>query len=528
MKARSLTLLPAVALAAAMVPALAQTDPAPPSPEQAKLLQQQVNAWVTEMTAGLLPIPNGFVTFAPDGAGYRITAALGSIAQVEPKDAVITAQAHMLDATRWQIDSEQLPPSLKFAVQQLVPDAADPPPGQPRGKHLATLNYEMKFGAQTVTGVFDPTFTTPGNTQGTLASIDVVQTGGPAATISHIGPITSVSSTTPSGGGRVDTLIDATVENYETKAAIPGGDTSLTVTIDKIHLVSALTGLAHDKIAPLMGLLAAAKKTADADAAATTPGPAPKPVPPRPGAPRAPAAKPAPAPAATAHTRASLRSILAAANGLLTGAKLEEVLDGIVFDVDGHDGSLRHVAISFAGDAPQDTLTASMGLTFDGLTLTELPPALAAYVPSHFDIHPIVSNISLAALTKLGMDGSGPGGGPAPTDYVALFADGGINLGFDRLGLDIGDTKLAGTGSFNMTGPQTVTGQAEITAHGLDALITKAQADPMLVQAVPVLIFLKGIAKTNADESVWQISVAGGKALVNGVDMMAMMGGMSR
>jgi hypothetical protein len=107
-----------------------------------------------------------------------------------------------------------------------------------------------------------------------------------------------------------------------------------------------------------------------------------------------------------------------------------------------------------------------------------------------------------------------------------LFSHGGINVGFDSLGLDIAGTQFAGNGKFNMTGPQTVTGQAEITANGLDALITKAQADPMLAQGVPVIIFLKGIAHTTGEKAVWQITAANNKVLVNGVDLSAMMGAM--
>jgi hypothetical protein len=164
----------------------------------------------------------------------------------------------------------------------------------------------------------------------------------------------------------------------------------------------------------------------------------------------------------------------------------------------------------------------------DGLTIPELPPALSAYIPTHFAIRPTVSNISVADLTKIGLDSTGPGAGapPSPAALQALFSHGGINVGFDSLGLDVAGTKFAGAGKFTVTGPQTVTGQAEVTAHGLDTLITKAQADPMLAKGVPMIIFLKGIAHTTGDEAVWQISVAAKKVLVNGVDLSAMAGAM--
>lgn len=563
MKASTWPLLPAIALMTALSgPLYAQTTGAPPpSPEQARMLEQEVRAWLTQMTGGAVKLPEGIVQFTPDATGYAISVPLGGLLEVEPKDAALTAHAHLLDDTRWAIDSERLPPSLKVTTRQRFPNDPDAPPVNPLdhrpqpGTHLETVTYEVKVGTQSVTGVFDPTYATASNTQGSIDSLDLVQTGGPAAVISHIGTTTTTSSSTPSGSGLTDVLIDSTMQNYETKTAITNGGPAITLTMKHVHLVSALTGFAHGKIAPLVAIAVATVNSVQAaQVAATEPPPvankpttrpnAVKPRPPRPGAkpgarPEAtrrdddavqePGKKP-PTPAqlaAEAQVKTNLRAMLVAANGLLTGGKMDEVMDDLAFDVSGTNGTLSHAAFSFDGNAPQDALTASFALTLDGLTIPSLPPAFAGYIPSHFVIHPTVSNVSVGALTKLGMDATAPGSGNPPgADYAALFQHGGINFGFDQFGLDVADAKFTGTGAFNMPGPQTITGQAEISAQGLDALITRAQADPLLVQAVPVIIFLKGIAKTNAERSVWQVSLANGKVLVNGVDLSAIAGGM--
>ena len=563
----------APAAPAAPVPAAPVVDAPAPSAEQAKMLEQQVHEWLLKMTAGVIPVPDRLVQFTPNGGGYDIAVPLGTIVEVEPKDAALTGRAHQLDATRWAIDSEQFPPSLKVTTQQRFANAVDTdappaiPPNRnfnPAGTHLETVTYELKFGQQTASGVFDPTYATPTSAQSSIASIDLVQVGGPAATISHVGPTVSASSITPSGNGRADMLLDTSMQTYETKTQFTGDGPSVTLTMDRVHVVTALTGYAPDRLAPLIGAMASAAKLAQATPAslppalppappapgpkpnAPKPGAAPKPGTPKPGAGKPGAGKPnagkpgapksgaripgpdtASDPAADARMRAVLRAILVAANGVLTGGKLDETADGVKFDFSGHVGTINHLGVNFAGDAPQDALTASMGLTVDGLAIPELPPALAVFVPSHVTMHPTVSNVSVGALTRLGMDATDPDGrDPPEADYAALFRNGGINFGFDTLGLDIGDTKFSGTGTFNLAGPQTVTGQAEIIAHGLDALITQAQSNPMLAQGVPVLIFLKGIAKTNADQSVWQVSLANGRALVNGVDLMAMAGAM--
>ena len=125
----------------------------------------------------------------------------------------------------------------------------------------------------------------------------------------------------------------------------------------------------------------------------------------------------------------------------------------------------------------------------------------------------------------MAMDATAPGHDKSsPPDGRALFTHGGINIGFDTLALDIAGTRFGGGGKFTLTGPQSISGQAEIAADGLDALIGKAQADPMLAQGIPVIIFLKGIAHITGDHAVWQISVANQKLLVNGVDLSAMAG----
>ena len=234
-----------------------------------------------------------------------------------------------------------------------------------------------------------------------------------------------------------------------------------------------------------------------------------------------------PSPAETAR----LRELLLASQGLLTGADLVEEADGLKFDVSGHAGGLGKVTLSFGGQAPQDLLTASFGVTLEGLRLDDLPPQFAAYLPSRISFRPVASNLSVADLTKLALDALSPNapvdpatGKPAPPigDYQALFSHGGIQVGFEQLGIDMAGAQFAGNGSFTLTGPQSVNGAAEITAHGLDDLITHLQSDPVAAQAAPVIILLKGIAKTTPDGAIWQITMQDNKVLVNGLDVAAL------
>ena len=65
--------------------------------------------------------------------------------------------------------------------------------------------------------------------------------------------------------------------------------------------------------------------------------------------------------------------------------------------------------------------------------------------------------------------------------------------------------------------------KAELRATGLDALIRRANAVPELKIAAPVLIFLKGIARQDGNESVWAISYVDRKMVVNDTDLSGLM-----
>ena len=501
-----LALFSTVALMAALSGgALAQT---PPSPEQARLLESQINAWLVQVTAGTIPLPPRAIQMQPEGDHYLVTVPFAPFGQVQPPDAAFTAKARPLDSTRWALDDQRFPPDLTFNTTEMVPDAPDTKNPGPDGRHPEPVTIHAVLGEQDVHGVFDPTFSTPTTSGGTIASMDLTKTGGIGPSTSHFGRFTSQSSTQPIDPAHINMLSDMGIENYSTKADMPDGS-AFSLNAARVHLMGAISGLAHDQMLPLLHTAIELGQIAKAASPGDNPG------------------------GPTPEQKAALRKLLEASHGLLTGAKLDESMEGVKFDYSGTGGSISKIALTFGGDAPQDVLSADMGLTLDGLALDFLPPNLTGFVPTHVSIHPTVSNINVAALTKMGMDATTPT--PAgqsddvpPPDLQTLFANGGINVGFDQLAMEIVGTRIDGEGKFNVTGPQSVTGQAQFTAHGLDALITKLQADPMLAQGVPVVIFLKGIAHTTADQSVWQVTVANAKVLVNGLDMSAMAGMMGK
>ena len=496
-------MLPIVTLLAAFGgTASAQTQP---SPEQAQALESQITDWLKTTTAGALAIPTRPVQLTPEGDHYLVRVPLGAFGKVDPADAAFTAKARMLDGTRWALDDERFPDALAFTTTEMVPDAADSKNPNPDGKHPETATYHIRWGQQDVHGVFDPTNSQPTTNGGTVASLDVDKAGGASGSTSHMDRFTYQTSSQPTDATHLNLLEDGTAEGYATHTELADG-TTVKLNAKTMHVVAAISGLAHDRLVPLIHAAAALGQMAKSAGSDGSDGPTPA-------------------------QRAQMHTLLETARDALTGARLDESMEGVTFDFDGSSGSLAKAGVSFGGDAPGASLSAQIALELDGLQLNGLPPALAAYVPTHFAIRPTMSNVDLAVLTKMGLDATSPplDGQPAapnPPNPNLMFAHGGIDVGFDGLALDVAGAKLSGAGKFTVTKPNAVTGQAELTATGLDALITRLQADPAMAQAIPVVIFLKGIAHSSADRSVWQITVNNTTILVNGVDLSAMAGAM--
>lgn len=502
----------ALLLAAALLPgpALAQT---PPSAAEAQVLERQAAAALGALLPGA-KLPPHPVQLTAEGDHYqvRIPLAAFGVARIEPPDAAFTANAKPLGGTLWSLADQRMPAEFTFTAAQSVPDPPDAKPN-PSGRHEETVAYTVKLGQQDSSGTFDSALASPTSGTVSITSLDILREGDSAAAVTHLGHIAGTSSTEPTDPAHVNLLSDSTAQDYASHSELPDG-TQVSLAAARLHVVTSVSGLAHAALVPLLQQVSRFSLETKA------------------GGRQAPSLTPA--------ERATLRAVLQDTRDLLTGARLDETAEELKFNAAGHAGSLDRLEIMLGGTAPQATLDAEMTLALDGLTLDDLPPQLAAYVPSHFAIHPTVSNLSVAALTKAGLDATepaahGPGGAPRdrpgdrPRDKVepdlqALFAQGGIQFGFDSLVLQVAEAKLGGAGKFVMTGPGDVTGQAEFTADGLDGLLARAQEDPVMQQAVPVLIFLRGIAKTDGSQATWLLSVDRDRLLVNGVDLSALTG----
>ena len=487
-----------------------QASFAPPSSAGAATLQSQIETRLQAALGDRAKLPSQAAQVQPDGDHYDLSVLVAPfIKGFSPKDAAFTAKMLPGSTGGWTVDDAQFPAEFEITTTEATPAPSQTPQGSPSeggaGQGASgtprSATYQVKLGAQDEHETLDASGMAISNS-GSIASVDIVKTGGLGASLTHVGRISNQYSLRPSTPGHSDVALDIAAEGYAVQTA-DANNVRSELTADRLHVSATMTGLSYDAARRLSAEL--------------TSGPAFT-VPPK-GA--------APTPAQTAR----LHQVLIASEGLLTGAQILEEADGLKFDFGGHRGGVGKIVLTSSGQAPQDMLTASVGLTVEGLTLDELPPVFATYVPSRISLRPTASNLSVSDLTKLALDALSPEapidpatGKPAPpvTDYQALFSHGGLQVGFDQLAIDLPGTQFSGTGSFTLTGPQSINGAAQIIAHGLDDLITRLQADPVAARAAPVLILLKGIAKTTPDGALWQITVQGKKVLVNGLDLAAM------
>lgn len=178
------------------------------------------------------------------------------------------------------------------------------------------------------------------------------------------------------------------------------------------------------------------------------------------------------------------------------------------------------------------------GLTFSGLTIPDgLAPGWAAgLVPKTFGLDFTVSGFDAAAptaalvaafdLTK-----------PEPIDPAlqgalmqALMPNGTVDITLGPSGVSSDIYNLTYEGAMT-AGPGGIpVGKATLTMTGMEAVMAALQAGPpeMTGQMMPMFGMAQGLAKPGADGAlIWEIDASTpGTLLVNGTDLMAMMGGL--
>lgn len=478
------------------------------SPAGAQAAMQDLRAWVGSLlgpgaTAPVLPVQ---ITAAGDH--YRIAVPIAGIA-AKDGPATISAAARPADDGTWTVDDLQLPRALGVT---LGAPAAGP---QATGPQAAPGPIAVRIGIAGAQGhaVIDPALRTPSQLDLSLTGVTSDIRGPLSYQTQHIDRYTLDTTLAPDTGGAdhggLLTLSErADIQGWAVTGQDPGAP-KVAFGAARVHAAGTIAGI---DAAQLRALLAAfadlGREWPDAVALAR-------------------AHKPPP-PAA----RAALRRVVLASRGILRSFQGEETLDGVRLSVGSlGGGTARHLKIGFGSDAPDGKLHSRISVALDGLAVDGLPPQLAVLVPQQVVLSPSVSDLKLAALTRLAIDATAEHPDPArlAPDMQALFADGGFTMGMDALSVTLGQTRLTGKGEVRILAPKVMQGEARLVATGFAQLMQTARSDPALRQVLPMLAMARGLAKTEGDRLVWQIaSSPDGGVTVNGIPFGGPGGGPGR
>lgn len=524
------------------------------TPDQAVELQGNLRGWLASLLGPKVKLSDKPIQVTADGDHFRLAVDVSGPIAGTPMAIVggpVTATAKPLGGTRWSIDNLRQPSPLKLES------------AKPADTGLKSIS--LRADEQTSHGEFD-------TATGVLTTYDSSMRGYSSATEKPDGTrITSLASLTshlvsePVPGGGVNLRTETRGEKLASEDTLPDG-TPFKLTAEKLSLTVLASNVAFDQVGPIirgfMSLIPDKPSPAPQEVVAASPSagrpevmvnakqallgslklrPAPAPRnttaaarSPAPVAPAAPVSPPVPPPVAAAkpdmtpEQRATAHQLLASVRAFMGGLDEQIALEGLRVDSSGHIVSFSKIAVGFGFGAPQGKMEAHMTMTVDGLNIPELPPgAMRDYVPTHITMRPRVSGVPAAdvfALADHAIDTASKDTDALSAEAIGLLAKGPLSMGVDDLAVTMGPATLKGGGEVLMASITDIKGKASFTATGLDELIKQVNATPELQQvgAGPVLFLLKGMGRTAGAETVWDVTYADGKVMVNDTDLSTM------
>ncbi len=525
-------------------------DAAPLTPDQTASLSQAMSL----LTSGLAVARNGDpvpYSVVPQGDHYQLTMplphAIGNTG-VTLEGGDMTASIRPLEGHLWVFDD----------VRGFSPVTIATPPV----KDGKAVRIAMETKENSGHFVVDPSLTSASSFDATAGGLAVSMAMPDVSAKMSADTTTSHVVWEPAGSGRVDQAQSVTLQNLTYDIT---GKQAVSITARALHLdghvrgfapdnVAKITGMAMDllKALPAMPALEETSTSGQQDQPPPAPPPAADNAPGTPTPPSSAATEEQPAQAAdvtppgqdqpaaekagaetdagkntlTPEQRRALHTVLDAVRGMLSGFDEAMTMDDLAFSADGHTVHLQKVAFSEAVAAPDGKADLRMRMAFEGLASPDIPPGIARdYVPHKLVIAPHVSGVPAQAIFDL-IERAVDNDKPKPEEMQALaatmLAKGPVAISIDELAMDLGPAALAATGSLQVAGttPSDLSGVADIEVKGLNALIKRSATDPILKQAGPVLIFLKGIGDEDDHGKVtWKIVYGDNKVTVNGTDM---------
>lgn len=475
----------ALALALALgllLPLSAQAQPA--TPESAQSIQQQLQSWLAALLGPAVNPAALVPQVMPEGDHYRLNMPIPGLVN----GGGATAALQPLDNGRWQLNGIQVPPSMHFNLN--LPETPDQKAGSP-------TEVDLHIGAQDSHAVIDPALHSRSEVAVSLRDVKLRSDGPHQQQEQAIARYDATATLVPNGSGRMDFDQTASIVGLSS-AGREGADVIVGFGADRMTASGRISGLDPARAGVLLsavtGLIATlpAKAVASGDTMELTPA-----------------------------ERTALRQVIESVRGVFDSAQGEDTIEGLHFAVGGlGEAAIKRLHFALGGDAPQGILQGWFDIAVDGIAIPDLPPEAQALMPKHLVLHPAVRGIPMQPLLQLALDATQPGADEArlQAEAEALLAHG-ATIALETLGFDLGPANVRGTGQIVVKGLDDYRGEAHLTATGVDALIDKARSDPLLQQAMPVLIMLRGLAKPEGDHLVWNIVALGDAVTVNGIPL---------
>ncbi len=470
------------------------------TPDQARALEAQVRTWISGILGPDARIGDRPIQVTPDGERYRIAAPIGVMRDNKRETLTLTATARQADG-RWTIDDVRLPFPARFTITLPQP----PADGKNSAPASVPVTYIVDAATQDSRAVWDPAFATPSTWALNFTGLQVDATGAGVRQSTRVARSASLSTLRPAGADRVDVVTDSTTEGYASLSK--SGDTEeVRIAAGRVRVTGELTSVSRERAGTILQALIRIGGVALANL------------------PKAGVKAPTAAPGLDMQP---VRAVLQAMEDFASEFTLQETADDVAVSYGAYGGKAAQLSVGMGAKSDQGILQAHMDFGLDGLMLPDIQlGAMAALVPKRIALRPVLSGVATKDLLALAVASTESKDGSPPGDAIAqLFSRGGISAGLESFVLDIGGATFAGMGAVLVPSPDRMSATAQITATNFDALMQTANGIPELAGVLPLFTFAKGLARTVESRLVWDVTYRDGRALVNGTDLSAMMGG---
>ncbi len=441
----------------------------------------QISAVLSLMSGGALGTPDHPAQITPDGDAFRVQVPLPAI--TDPTGASLTAQVKPVGGGVWDITSASLPSSGSFTLQQ--------------ANKVQPSQLSFSIGQQMITGRIDSSLAQPSPFNVALTDVRIKAVTGADQSEQSIARQTLQGTLSGEANNRVTLRTQGTASDWHISARTADGATR------NSRIRSAASAFEVEGLdrAQAEKLRAAAQSFVGTVQAVGPDAPKQKEL--------------------TEPQRQQLGAILDALQGVVGRVNIEETLEGVHFEgPTGAEGDVSRLRFAMAGESRDDRLNADIDLTLHDLTVANVPPELAAYLPTLLQIRPEVAGVRSSALLRfLHHAAAGMPPDALQAEALGLLNEPGARLGIQTLSMTAGPLRIDGSGRVLPPTGGNPGIEAHIVAHGVDATLAKVQGNPKTAKFMPLVYLAKGMARAEGDALVWDIRLVDGAVFVNGAPL---------